>query len=254
MRGRSGRAGRHARYIRIPWTETKGDAEQDQAVRICFDEFLAAPAGLFEDGQRLDDMIRRQEQHQRLRIFPEKMSGGEGHAGSCVAGAGLDEDVGRGEVRQLSPGLVRLGGVGDHPLPFGRDPPRATIGSRLDQRTAAAEREKLFGKCMATGGPEARAGPTGHDDSVKHGTAVQSVERKRPDFMVEVGSTFEKRILRSLSGWHPTTSGRPEVLRLWPGRRLRRGRSIHGGSPGWQSSPQHRPARRQRPGRLLPCR
>ena len=113
-----------------------------------------------------NDVIRWQHGHDGLGRALADNRRAERDGGASVASAGLGDDVGLGQFRQLLADLRGLHRVGDDENIFEGHHRQDALDGLLQERGAAQQRDELLRGFLAAHGPEAFAPPARHDDYV----------------------------------------------------------------------------------------
>ena len=155
------------------------DANQHARVGMKFEQRRPVGHRLPKRLGGTDEVVGRGDQQSGLGVALQHGQRGQTEAGGGIAGTGLEQHLGRGDVWKLMAGLRRMAGPGHHPGLLGGDQRAYPMGRLLDERFVPCEGEELLGTGPAAFGPEPRPATARHNHQVQH-VVSEVLERSKP--------------------------------------------------------------------------
>ncbi len=123
--------------------EGRGDAERDQVVPA--GHLRRHPQHQVEQVAVADEMVGRQDEHDRLGVALRQHGCRQADHRSGAARHRFDQKVGGRELRSLGDELLLLLSRGDHVGALGGDEPLQPVERALEERTLAQQRQQVLG-------------------------------------------------------------------------------------------------------------
>ena len=162
--------------------EVRCDANRDECTG--FGGFLCGHSeDLMESIDLLDEMVRRQNDHDSFRVASDQLDSRVENAWRRITADRFGDDVLRRDLLQLLACLGHVLLIGDDKAPARRDESVQSSDGSLNQCVVAEHLQELLGACMTTLGPEAASYAAGHDYCVEiHvvGTSLSIAQYRLP--------------------------------------------------------------------------